>query len=418
MRTGCGPYPLETYYSDARYWPFQELSTGNYRGFRATWEMVDQKLFLTEIDIDTDKVPLDVIFGKNAENGRVLASWYSGVVLIRHKPVSYGEDGYWKSDYDKFIYIQFQQGSAVKTCVLSSAEINKRPLQNEDARNLEQLFLEKTPDIDANNRPPMGPEDISRLEAAKIYIKDIYDRHLAQIKAEREQARIAMEEKCRSIYSRMKGYESIPKHFIIKESSLGYMSTYPDFAYGLIVDLESTEDSLIKSVRWHVPVKDDVSQYDWDDLYDGYQETVSVISNHRWIKEWLASETGRYLEISINGRTPMDEFQSGIFLVAPWKHARLKGLPYYEVNLHEPHCCRGTVLFGREDPRALIVTLRPRDGTSSSQHVYDEPNHDNSEQKGVHWLDQFDFSYHPTQTIPEYIVVDPDGHWAINHNKK
>ncbi len=73
------------------------ISSGNGRGFIATWEIINDKLYLTKIDswfcrksIRTKngcrRVTLRDLFGNKVVSGRVSASWYS-----EELEVTYGE---------------------------------------------------------------------------------------------------------------------------------------------------------------------------------------------------------------------------------------------------------------------------------------------------------------------------------------
>jgi hypothetical protein len=55
VHTGWGhPSPLQTfYYQNNLDYPFPVLSTANYRGHVAIWEIIDDKLYLKEITIET-----------------------------------------------------------------------------------------------------------------------------------------------------------------------------------------------------------------------------------------------------------------------------------------------------------------------------------------------------------------------------
>ena len=113
LDTGWGhPSPLQTYYyqNDIEY-PFRMLSTANYRGHVAIWEIVDDKLYLKEITIKTFSFEEDeegfVVFtdetnsflpkkyhvkSKNDENNKndaVFADWFSGVITCRDNENSY-----------------------------------------------------------------------------------------------------------------------------------------------------------------------------------------------------------------------------------------------------------------------------------------------------------------------------------------
>lgn len=60
------------------------LSTNNWRGYIATWEISENQLFLKEIDsfIEDEKVTLEKLFKEKVQDARVLASWFSGKIKI------------------------------------------------------------------------------------------------------------------------------------------------------------------------------------------------------------------------------------------------------------------------------------------------------------------------------------------------
>lgn len=102
LSTGWGhPSPLETYYYQKRVeYPFPWLSTANYRGHVAVWEIVDSNLYLTEIQIggfepnEFDPSKFEYViesyepneYGVEpnscppSENGDVFADWFSGIL--------------------------------------------------------------------------------------------------------------------------------------------------------------------------------------------------------------------------------------------------------------------------------------------------------------------------------------------------
>jgi hypothetical protein len=60
------------------------LSTNNWRGYVATWEIKNNLLFLKNIDafIDEEKADLKKLFHEDLQNGSVPALWYSGKIKI------------------------------------------------------------------------------------------------------------------------------------------------------------------------------------------------------------------------------------------------------------------------------------------------------------------------------------------------
>jgi hypothetical protein len=90
--------PLEAYYENSgtkrpnfMSRPFV-ISSGNWRGYVATWEIVDGKLFLLNVDsslcegakveADCKQVQLSNLFPKKVSDGKVIADWYSGELRV------------------------------------------------------------------------------------------------------------------------------------------------------------------------------------------------------------------------------------------------------------------------------------------------------------------------------------------------
>jgi hypothetical protein len=98
------------------------------RGYIAHWEIVDQKLFLRNIDgyfwkrsfINGKKsirYTMQTLF-PNYKGGLVLAFWFSGKLRIPYGPMRrYDHEGY-NSRYEKEILINIQQGSVTKEIML------------------------------------------------------------------------------------------------------------------------------------------------------------------------------------------------------------------------------------------------------------------------------------------------------------
>jgi len=88
LSTGWGhPSPLQAYYSqNSINYPFTMLSTANYRGHVAIWEILDNKLFLKEIQIEKVKYKPEKFDVKSQSDSlsfqdKVFADWFSGVII-------------------------------------------------------------------------------------------------------------------------------------------------------------------------------------------------------------------------------------------------------------------------------------------------------------------------------------------------
>lgn len=96
MDTGWGhPSPLQTYYYQNNLdYPFEMLSTANYRGHVATWEAIEDKLYLKEIQIEDSIFTPQKYYvrskDKNMNKGNsVFADWFSGVIASQDEEESY-----------------------------------------------------------------------------------------------------------------------------------------------------------------------------------------------------------------------------------------------------------------------------------------------------------------------------------------
>lgn len=95
LATGWGhPSPLETYFLQNNIdSPFEMLSTGNYRGFIATWKICNNKLYITKIDdTKSEENRLHDIFTDIPPDKDVLAGWFSGVLQVTSERF-YSENG-------------------------------------------------------------------------------------------------------------------------------------------------------------------------------------------------------------------------------------------------------------------------------------------------------------------------------------
>lgn len=119
------PSPLETYFQqkDISY-PFKVLSTGNYRGHIATWDIIDNKLFLSEIAIQNKTFnPKEFNVQSKSDsvsnNEKVFADWFTGVIVGEDR----NNEGNEKIRNTFYFYVKYG-------VVVDIQEINRKDLDN------------------------------------------------------------------------------------------------------------------------------------------------------------------------------------------------------------------------------------------------------------------------------------------------
>jgi hypothetical protein len=160
--------PLEEYYKadsdkrpDFRIGP-NTSSSANWRGYVATWEIADNKLYLTKVaswlcvvfgEPSTCKqVELLDIFPTEVADGKVLADWYTGVLRVPDgKQLRYVHMGY-GSTYERDLMFEVRAGAVSQPSVIDNTKIPLPP-QNEAALR----ELEKLKQSALGNKPAFGP---------------------------------------------------------------------------------------------------------------------------------------------------------------------------------------------------------------------------------------------------------------------
>ena len=93
---------------------FRMQTTACWRGYIATWKIVRNILYLTQIEgelLDNRKVNLETLFPDS--NGKVIAKWFTGVLYIPMGPLlEYVHMGY-QSVYSTLLIIAIQKGNVV-----------------------------------------------------------------------------------------------------------------------------------------------------------------------------------------------------------------------------------------------------------------------------------------------------------------
>lgn len=220
----------------------------------------------------------------------------------------------------------------------------------------------------------------------------LHKQRIAQHQADENRVR----EQSRMMYQALDGSDRINQIFVVENSYLGHL--YPVKGYSLFVYLSGNQENLVDSASWYNPVENGKPKYTWHEFFAVYQHVEDIVSQHQWLHEWKMAGKDRRIEAQISGTTPYIE-NIEIFVLPPWNHAGIQGIPQYEITLRSEHKqgesrLPTTIFFGDNDQRALIVR--------------------SDRDEGFHWLDNIEVFYHPTQEIPEYVVVTPRGEWRIH----
>lgn len=106
--------PLESYWNkDRPRPPFQMWHTANYRGYKATWEIDGDTLYLKNLKakVDGKYVGMEYLFPQ--AKGRVPAAWFSGTLRVpQGKQLYYVHMGY-ESVYERELFLTIDKGKVV-----------------------------------------------------------------------------------------------------------------------------------------------------------------------------------------------------------------------------------------------------------------------------------------------------------------
>lgn len=195
------------------------------------------------------------------------------------------------------------------------------------------------------------------------------------------------------------GIDVVTNSFTVYSADLGHINSLP-YSLNVILDPDGRNTRLVNTAWWFDPVdeKSKTAAYDWLAFMKCYEEVNSIASKHKWLAAWRDAGTNRTVQACIFGVRPYTETMLEELVVPGWKHAGMKGTPEYEIKLRRAGQWCGTIFLSKDDPRAFVETMHSGDGR--------------------HWLDRHDISYHPTQEIPEYILVEPNGEWSRNTRRK
>ena len=111
--------PLDDYFARERVQPdFRFTSTALWRGYVGTWEIVDGRLYLIELEGQLrggSEVSLETFFPHARD--RVFADWYSGTLRVPQGRMLDYEHVAFASVYERDLLIEIEQGVVQRTTV-------------------------------------------------------------------------------------------------------------------------------------------------------------------------------------------------------------------------------------------------------------------------------------------------------------
>lgn len=162
------PSPLETYYrQNNMVYPFTMLSTANYRGHVATWEIENGILYITEVAINEEKYKPQKFNIKSEDESfssknKVFADWFNGVLVCRKRK----ENNYWETEYSIFFYVR--NGVVRKT----------EKITDEDYKRIQNISEKDTSDLELMSKYSM----LYLNESYISYYFRLYDKETIIIK--------------------------------------------------------------------------------------------------------------------------------------------------------------------------------------------------------------------------------------------
>lgn len=146
------PSPFQCYYNQNENlkYPFSIISTANYRGHIATWEIENDVLYLTKITRNNKEIKLKKFFKDKIIKSKVKAEWFTGYLQILSDPFKewydsgYSDDKYYVINYKKYVIVKIENGKIIDEKEYSTEqymEQNKIIHKKEQANQIDTTIL-------------------------------------------------------------------------------------------------------------------------------------------------------------------------------------------------------------------------------------------------------------------------------------
>lgn len=412
--------PLEYFFSSHNIRsPFRMISTANYRGYTGTWIIQDSKLYLNKISIKqyyypekkVIDIPLNYIFHHYVKDNMVFAQWFTDIILVENKAM------------EELIIIDIKDGLVINNKKITYKEFNNYSKENRQKNkindsevnmSLSEFFNRRSSIIPDEEILKLSKEDLERtyMKLDKIYTK--FDDYINKKKEDRKNKENKIAE---SIYKSLSGYTEVINNFYIESTKISDNShrykEYVSQPTNLLLELKSKNNNNYL-IKWEIPVNNMNAEYTWYDLQNTYLNTLNAINKINWINEWIESTHSSSITIHIYGDSPYREKNIEMFVYQPWNEAQLKGKPLYEIQL-KGKGFRSTLFIGIEEDRTLITSCTSKEKKFDPEKFIDLQYIESIiKEDKIHWLDIFDFNYHPQSG--QYLVIAKNGKISISNS--
>lgn len=402
--------PLEIFYLNSEYSsPFQMISSCNYRGFIADWEVVDSKLYLTNVLVPEEtwsgdfhkNVPLKKIFYSYVESEKVHAIWFTGVLKCFSKT--------------EVVYLKIESGEVKKkqTFTWDNYYEFSRSRENNSFNSIYdeyQNYIHKQKEFKSSKKIELS---LSEIKSTDIFVKNIYE----------EAGRIALEERLKEkeedaleatrFFSKLSGFNKAMKFFSLIDSEKVFsLNKGPSY----IVRLKEKEDFTL-DYTWFILTDSNFqsTKYNWNDFIKCASEVKSRISTQHWLLNWVNERENRELRVNVYGDRGyfLGSWRKELFNET-WYHAGLKGVPFCNISLFEEGKYYASLYLGKEDRRGIMTYLFKSANRNYGEEISDKL----QDQTNPKELPHFNFRQIQGQIIPEYLIIQPSGEWVFNERSK
>lgn len=190
------------------------FSTGWWRGYIATWELIDNELFLIEVkntcypskmentvasySFGTDAgntgskyADLKSLFGEKYKNGKVKADWFSGELIIPKGKLLYEINDAFLSIYEKEPVFRVEKGNLTGFQECDNSKTRKSRYVENQALLIEYLRnainYDNVPQLDTINRRVsvriISVDDLGKIDSVEVVksVNDIYDKEAVRV---------------------------------------------------------------------------------------------------------------------------------------------------------------------------------------------------------------------------------------------
>lgn len=410
------PSPLEVYFADKPQYPFRTISTANYRGHIATWEIANEQLFLNRVDYEDSgidsmrNIPLDKIFGLSKSIDRIKATWFTGLLRIMNNNMS------------SYAYVKIKEGKVTKYCEYASKNADCSRMEKEYEAYIGSFSEYEFDQLGDSDDTVLNPITQTQGEALAI-LQNLLGYKAALALFQIEQAHVVhVDYKPTALKTTLKPRDDEYSHitwnnplvdgrtsFNWNDFTTGYNEVYrvirnlsPTSELAIYfsgasltqfdLKCESPPMPVFNYVEWHSHSTNNSDEL--ERFIQEYREAVSLISQHSWLLDGRTNLSN----YSINLSNEIDDADK-----QAWHRARLKGNPLHKVVLSDPFFT--SMIIGKDDSRVLIIHSTFCEN-APKDHILTQIGKLHS-----HLLASFGH-FCP---IIKYVVVEPSGHWYFRY---